>query len=77
MQFIAEDGAWPASVAKTVEAVFGPAAMMETPAPMLPIGPKWIVASASPQTGMFDSLKESGAPWTVFTLAPGWRTAHR
>jgi hypothetical protein len=65
LQFIAEDGAWPASVAKTVDAVFGPGAMLEAPNPMLPIGPKWIVASASSSPGIFDSLRERSAPWTV------------
>ncbi len=66
MQFIGGDGAWPASVARTVETGFGHRALLEAPNPLMPFGPKWILAAASASSGLLlDRLKEPGAPWTV------------
>jgi spermidine synthase len=65
VQFIAEDGPWPASVAATIEAVFGPGVMFEAPHRLLPVGPRWIVAGKSMSRGAADFLDQPDAPWVI------------
>jgi predicted O-methyltransferase YrrM len=45
IQFIGDDGIWSASLARTVEAVFGRSLMLSSPGDAGSIGPRWLFAS--------------------------------
>jgi len=70
IQFIGDDGRWSASLARTVEAVFGRSLMLCSPGDAGSIGPRWLFASRE----MLPPPGPDGGrlPWrVVFPMAEG------
>jgi len=74
IQFIGDDGPWSASVARTVDAVFGESLMLSAE-PLGAVGPRWLFAARGypprlPQ-GLFSPAER--APWEIVQMPEGGR----
>ncbi|MGO9111135.1 MAG: fused MFS/spermidine synthase [Thermoguttaceae bacterium] len=67
IQFIGDDGTWSASLARTVDAVFGRSLMLASRRETGPIGPRWLFASR----GILppDAPDSGRLPWRVLSPA--------
>jgi spermidine synthase len=66
IQFItAGEGDWPASLARTVEEVFGRGVILEPAASLVPVMPCWLLAGRLPPAPPPDARTDPTVPWRV------------
>ena len=77
IQFIGDDGSWSASLARTVDAVFGDSVMLAAGRHVGTIGPRWLLASHQgefrlPPEAFFDGE----CPWEQITIEEPGKVLH-
>jgi len=74
IQFIGDDGPWSASVARTVEAVFGEGLMLSAE-PLGAVGPRWLFAARgyAPRLPQGLCWPPERAPWEIVQVPEGGR----